>query len=109
HTLMYHWSCEALQLAPAGISKLRDMGCEPLGLRPSRHFIHSLTQSQTAASFEIGARQAGLKLHHLRDATKMIVNDHAVIPDGGPIGFGYPDDTWRFVVFETDCASEPLT
>jgi hypothetical protein len=109
HSRMYYWSCEALQLAPAAISKLSDIGVEAFPNKSDRHFIHTLTQFQTAASFEIGARQAGLKLHLFSSAGKMIVNDHAVYPDGGPIGIGYPDDTWRFVVFETDCASEPLT
>ena len=30
-------------------------------------------------------------------------------PDGGPFGISYPGGLYRFFVFETDCASEPLT
>jgi hypothetical protein len=33
---------------------------------------------------------------------------YRLTPDGPPFGISYRDDTYRFCVFETDCASEPL-
>ena len=33
---------------------------------------------------------------------------HKLVQDGGPFAIG-KEDLYRFVVFETDCASEPLT
>src|SRR5262249_14431693 len=105
HARMYQWVAQALQLAPAGVAKLNDIGFEACGPRPSIHFIHQLTQSQTAASFEVGARLAGLKLHRLPEMPigvsfthkdKTYAN-HKLTPDGGPIGLGYPDGTYSFV------------
>ncbi len=100
---------------PAGVAKLRDLGFEP-SEKSSKQFIHQITESQTAASFEIGARFKNLE--HVRlELTPVAVNfsykgrdykDHHIIPDGGIIGLGYPGDLYRFIIFETDCATEPL-
>ncbi|MGX1412801.1 hypothetical protein [Bradyrhizobium elkanii] len=35
-------------------------------------------------------------------------HNYRLMPDGRPSGITYSDDTYRFCVFETDCASEPL-
>jgi hypothetical protein len=112
---LYQWVPQALQLAPRGVAKLADLGLEASVPKPSQHFIHQLTQSQTAASFEVGARLAKLELYRAH-VTPIPVRFHLkgkgyeynLTPDGGPIGLGW-NDHWRFVVFETDCASEPLT
>jgi len=113
---LYQWCPQALQLTPAGVSKLLELGFEPKQ-RPSKHFIHSITENQTAASLEIGARLHNLE-HVCLDQTPVPVtftwrgktyNNHHLTPDGGPIGLGYGNDIYRFVVFETDCATEPLT
>src|SRR5262249_46741436 len=62
----YQWSRQAYQLTPAGASKLAESGFDAQVPKPSHHFIHQLTVAQTAASFEVGARLAGLKLHLLQ-------------------------------------------
>ena len=113
---MYQWTKQALQLAPAGVAKLADLGVEARTPKPAQHFIHQLTQSQTAASFAVGARLAKLQLYRLPEIPIPVKFFHKgasyeknLTPDGGPIGLGYGNDNWCFVVFETDCASEPLT
>lgn len=112
---IFQWSPQVFHLTPAGISKLRDMGFEP-SERSSKQFIHQITESQTAASFEIGARLKKLE-HVVLPFTPIAVSfsykgrdyrDHHIIPDGGVIGLGYPGGLYRFVIFETDCATEPL-
>ena len=116
----YQWAAQALSLTPKGIAKLDEIGFEPSHREPSKHFIHALTESQTTASFEIGAGLRGLTYVNLRDDGPNNIpvtfsykgktyQDHHLTPDGGPIGLGYGNDIYRFVVFETDCASEPLT
>ena len=35
--------------------------------------------------------------------------DYDLTPDGEPFGINYTNGTYRFCVFETDCASEPLS
>ena len=57
HPRMYQWSAQALHLTNKGIAKLQEIGFEVARREPSIHFIHQLTESQTAASFEIGARE----------------------------------------------------
>lgn len=113
---IYQWTPQVFHLTPAGIARLREEGAEAKD-RGTGHFKHSITQAQTAASFEVGARGSGLE-HVVVDQTSITVtfalkgktyNNHTVLPDGGPIGLGYGNDMWRFVVFETDCATEPLT
>jgi hypothetical protein len=112
---VFQWSPQVFHLTPPGISKLRDMGFEP-SERSSKQFIHQITESQTAASFEVGARAAGLE-HIVLPLTPIPVSfsykgkdyrEHHIIPDGGIIGLGYAGDLYRFMVFETDCATEPL-
>jgi hypothetical protein len=102
------WQCapQAFHLTPKGEAKLRELGFEPKP-RGNGHFIHTLTQGQTSASFEIGARLAGLEYCSL-NGKPIEVNGHKLIPDGGPLELGR-NDYWRYVVFETDCATEPLT
>jgi hypothetical protein len=102
---LWHWAPQAFHLTKAGEAKLQELGIEPRA-RPSNHFLHSVAQSQTSASFEIGAKLKGL--HYVQLAHKpIIVNSQKVIPDGGPVALG-KDDLWRFVFWETDCATEPL-
>lgn len=125
---MYQCSPQALHLTNRGIAKLREIGVEVARREPSIHFLHQLTESQTAASFEIGARERLIPFNEILNSPgmpKAIVEsgDHAIpvafsykgkdykynlTPDGRPFGIAYPDDTYRFFVFETDCASEPL-
>jgi hypothetical protein len=112
----YQWSPQALQLAPRGTALLADLGFEAHTPKPAQHFIHQLTQSQTAASFETGARLARLRFYPVAETPIPVKFSHRskdydfnLTPDGGPIGLGYGEDLFRFVVFETDCASEPLT
>jgi hypothetical protein len=113
---LHQWSCQVLQLTTAGASKLAELGFEAHVPKPSQHFIHQLTAAQTAASFEVGARLTGLEIIRLERASipvqfsfKGETERFNLTPDGGPIALGYGNDNWRFVVFETDCASEPLT
>src|SRR6267378_7636606 len=54
---MYQWAAQALHLTNKGVAKLQEIGFEVAHREPSIHFIHQLTESQTAASFEIGARE----------------------------------------------------
>src|SRR5262245_26918667 len=55
---VYQSTPQALTLARAGAAKLADLGFEVRTPKPSVHFIHQLTESQTAAAFEVGARAA---------------------------------------------------
>lgn len=112
---IHQWSPQVFQLTPAGVAKLLDMGFEP-SEKSSKQFIHQITESQTAVSFEIGARIKNLE-HVVIPITPIAVSfsykrrdyrDHHIIPDGGIIGLGYPNGDHRFMVFETDCATEPL-
>jgi hypothetical protein len=102
---MWQWSPQAFHLTPTGEAHLIEQGFQPVP-RGNGHFIHTLTQSQTAASFEIGCRKFGLE-HVVLDRKAVVVGEHKIIPDGGPIGLG-KNDLWKFILFETDCASEPL-
>jgi hypothetical protein len=125
---LYQWSAQALQLTNKGIAKLQEIGFEVAHREPSIHFIHQLTESQTAASFEIGARDRLIPFSEILTnlSTPEAIResgdhtlpvqfnykgkdyDYKLTPDGRPFGIAYPDDTYRFYVFETDCASEPL-
>jgi hypothetical protein len=129
HPRMYQWAAQALHLTGEGIAKLQEIGFEPAHREPSTSFIHQLTENQTAASFEVGARD---RLVHFSEilaspntpnATKESSEPHTIpvrfkyrgkdynynlTPDGLPFAIAYPNDTYRFCVFETDCASEPL-
>src|SRR6202051_3284554 len=51
---LYHVSPQAFHLTNKGIVKLQEIGFESAHREPSIHFIHQLTESQTAASFETG-------------------------------------------------------
>jgi Winged helix-turn-helix DNA-binding len=108
---IYHWSQKALQLTPAGIAKV---GIEVPAHVTGVHFEHTLTQSQTHASFEVGAKKHGLELYRMPETSIPVEfhyegNHHKynLEPDGG-VGLGHPDGTWAFVLFETDCATEQL-
>jgi hypothetical protein len=112
---LYQWCSQAYQLAPAGIARLNDLGLE-VAPKSTKHFIHSITEAQTSASFEVGAKSAGLE-HVVLEHKSIPVTftwkgqtyeQHKLTPDGGPIGLGYGNDIYRFMVFETDCATEPL-
>jgi hypothetical protein len=125
---LYQWSPQAFHLTNKGIAKLQEFGFETAEREPSIHFIHQLTESQTAASFEIGARERLVPFSEILAAsgTPEAIResgDHSIpvafsykgkdykyklTPDGPPFGIAYPDDEYRFCVFETDCASEPL-
>lgn len=128
HPRMYQWSAQALHLTNKGIAKLQEIGFEVTHREPSIHFIHQLTESQIAASFEIGARERLIPFSEILNSpsTPSAIResgDHSIpvafsrkdknfnyklTPDGRPFGIAYPDDMYRFCVFETDCASEPL-
>jgi hypothetical protein len=129
HPRMYQWASQALHLTPLGTAKLQEIGFEPITPKPSIHFLHQLTENQTAASFEIGARDRLIPFREilLSPSTPKSTResaephtipvsfqyrgkdyDHRLTPDGFPFGISYPNDTYRFCVFETDCASEPL-
>jgi hypothetical protein len=128
HARMYQWSAQALHLTNKGIAKLQEIGFEVSHREPSIHFIHQLTESQTAASFEIGARERLVPFSEVlaSPSTPQAIResgDHSIpvsfsykgkdynynlTPDGQPFAIAYPNDTYRFCVFETDCASEPL-
>lgn len=112
----FQWARQAYHLTNTGIAKLQELGFEPKP-RPHSHFIHTVTESQVAASFEVGAR-AGVLEHIVLDETPIPVtfswkghtyDQHKLTPDIGPIGIGYRNGEYRFVVVEVDCASEPLT
>lgn len=112
---VYQWAPQVFHLTPAGVALLRDQGYEP-SERSSKQFIHQITESQTASSFEIGARLRKLE-HFVLPLTPIAVSfshkgrdyrDHHIIPDGGIIGLGYSNDLYRFIIFETDCATEPV-
>jgi hypothetical protein len=125
---LYQWSPQAFHLTNKGIAKLQEIGLESAHREPSIHFIHQLTESQTAASFEIGAREYLIPFNEIltspstpraiRESGDHTIpvrfnyrgkdHDYKLTPDGRPFGIAYPDDTYRFCVFETDCASEPL-
>jgi hypothetical protein len=111
---IFQWSPQCLHLTPAGEAVLLDRGFEVK--RPSGHFLHHVTQSQTEASFEIGTKAHGLKYEPVQRPNLFVsfslkgksYDNHRVVPDGGPIGIGYADNLYRFVVFETDLATENL-
>src|SRR5258708_2262586 len=126
---LYQWSAQAFHLTSKGIAKLPEIGFEAAQREPSVHVLHQLTESQTAASFEIGARERLIPFNEIltNSSTPKAIResgdhsipvrfnyrgrdyDYKLTPDGRPFGIAYPDDTYRFCVFETDCASEPLT
>lgn len=115
---------KAFQLTKKGVGKLMDMGCDYRLPESSKHFLHQLTESQVAASFEIGARDrllthAQILNHpntpntasnyfpvafHFKDEDYR----YKLKPDIGPIGIKYPSGDYRFLVVEVDLASEPL-
>jgi hypothetical protein len=99
-------SPQAFHLTRKGETVLRELGIEPKK-RGNGHFVHDLAVAQTSASFEVGAKQLGLEYAQL-DTKSIVVNDHKVYPDGGPVGLG-KNEYWRFIVYETDCGTEPLT
>jgi hypothetical protein len=125
---LFQWSAQALHLTNKGLAKLQEIGFEVERREPSIHFIHQLTESQTAASFEIGARERLIPFNEIltNPSTPKAIResgdhtipvkfnykgkdyDYKLTPDGHPFGIAYPDDDYRFCVFETDCASEPL-
>jgi hypothetical protein len=114
-------------LTSKGIAKLKEFDFEPLQREPSVHFLHQLTESQMAASFEIGARDRLIPFNEILQSpsTPEAIREsgeysipaafpykgkqccYNLTPDGGPFAITY-DDRYRFFVFETDCGSEPL-
>ena len=119
---IYQWTSQALQLAPNGIAKLHEIGFEPKTPKASIHFIHQLTESQVGAAFHalpiITFDEILAAPHTPKGAKKSIPvqftlkgkdYDYDLTPDGEPFGIKYRNGTYRFCVFETDCASEPLT
>lgn len=126
---LYQYSAQALHLTPKGIAKLQEIGFEPLHREPSIHFLHQLTENQTAASFEIGARDQLVPFSEILQSptTPRAIKesgdhtipvsftlkgksyDYKLTADGLPFAIAYPSENYRFIVFETDCASEPLT
>lgn len=115
---------KAFQLTNKGVGKLMNMGCDYRLPESSKQFLHQLTESQVAASFEIGAR--GQLVTHAQilsnPNTPQNASDHFPVafhfkgtdykrklkPDIGPIGIKYANGTYRFLVVEVDLASEPL-
>jgi hypothetical protein len=65
---------QAFHLTPRGIAKLAEIGIEVDLPKSSGQFVHRLTESQTALSFELGCRERGLEIIYPADAP-------AVIPD----------------------------
>ena len=119
---VYQYTSQALQLAPNGIAKLREIGFEPKTPKASIHFIHQLTESQVGAAFhclpiitfdEILAAphtpQGAQKAIPVQFSLKGKDYDYDLTPDGQPFGIKYTNGTYRFCAFETDCASEPLS
>src|SRR5262249_240722 len=124
---IYAFAREALQLAGKGVARLAELGYEAQTPKPSIHFIHTITQSQTAASFEEGAKKAGLTLVPFEDVVarqqaKRLMptlpvrftfkgkdHDYELTPDIAPFVLVYPNGSYRCVCVETDCASEPLS
>ena len=119
---IYQWTSQALQLAQNGIAKLYEIGFEPKTPKASIHFIHQLTESQVGAAFHalpiITFDEILAAPHTPKDAKKSIPvqftfkgkdYEYDLTPDGEPFGIKYKNGTYRFCVFETDCASEPLT
>ncbi|MGY3388340.1 hypothetical protein ACVWW6_000931 [Bradyrhizobium sp. USDA 3311] len=115
---------KAFQLTNKGVGKLMGMGCDSRVPEPSKQFLHQLTESQVAASFEIGARERLVTREQILSSpsTPKTAGDHFPVvfqfkgkdykyklkPDIGPIGIKYPNGTYRFLVVEVDLASEPL-
>lgn len=115
---------KAFQLTNKGAGKLMDMGCDYRLPESSKQFLHQLTESQVAASFEIGARERLVTHKQIlgNPNTPKAAGDHfpaafqfkgkdynyKLKPDIGPIGIKYLNGTYRFLVVEVDLASEPL-
>ena len=116
---MYQWSPQALHLTNAGVGKLRELGFEANTPKHAIHFLHALTQNKTAADFEVSFRDRLVPPHEVLGEALPVLpvsfsykgKDYSynLTPDGGPLGISYPNGNYRFIVFETDCASEPLT
>jgi hypothetical protein len=102
---LWQSASQAFHLTPKGEARLLELGFEPKP-RSNSHFVHTLAQSQTSASFEIGAKQKGLEYRQLQ-SKPIIINSHKVIPDGGPVALG-KNGLWRCAFWETDCATEPI-
>jgi hypothetical protein len=103
---VWQTSPQAFHLTKKGETVLLELGIEPKK-RGNGHFVHDLAASQTSASFEVGAKAADLEYVQL-ETKPIVVNQHKIYADGGPVGLG-KDGFWRFVFWETDCATEPLT
>lgn len=101
----WHYGKQAFHLTPKGEAFLAEKGHD-IKARPSKHFLHSVSSSQTSASFELGAKMAGLEYLQL-PMPIITANDHRVIPDGGLVGLGR-NDRWRLVCWETDMGTEPM-
>ncbi|WP_271592210.1 hypothetical protein [Bradyrhizobium sp. CCBAU 65884] len=115
---------KAFQLTQKGVGKLIEMGCDYHLPETSKQFLHQLTESQVAASFEIGARERLIAHKQIlsNPNTPATAGDffpvafhfkgkdyqYKLKPDIGPIGIRYPNGTYRFLVVEVDLASEPL-
>ncbi|WP_035695057.1 replication-relaxation family protein [Bradyrhizobium liaoningense] len=115
---------KAFQLTNKGVGKLMEIGCDYRLPESSKQFLHQLTESQVAASFEIGARERLVTHKQILSSPNTPQKasghfpvafhfkgkdyDYKLKPDVGPLGIKYPNGTYRFLVVEVDLASEPL-
>lgn len=110
---IYQWSPQVFELTDAGAGKI---GVELI--RSNKHFLHTITESQVEASFEIGAR-ARLE----RDVMPSKVSDYSfpvsfnhrnkqwnyrLVPDGRPFAITYQNNLYRFFALEVDLNSEQI-
>lgn len=116
----YQYTLQAFNLTPKGEAFLQDEG---YAFRQVKSSIHQITNSQTTASFQIGARDRLITwddiladAHTPQGALPYIPvdfdfkghhYDKAIRPDSPPFGIRYGDNC-RFFVLETDLGSEPI-
>jgi len=125
---LYQSCAQAFHLTPRGISKLNEIGFEPLLRDSSSHFLHTLTESQLMASFEIGARERLVAFSEIRQspctpngikesgdhslpiafAHRGKQCDYRLTPDGRPFAIEYLNGHYRFFVLEVDLRTEQL-
>ncbi|MGY3406129.1 hypothetical protein ACVWZV_002242 [Bradyrhizobium sp. GM5.1] len=118
---------KALQLTKKGVSKLQEIGFEPITPEPSTHFVHYLTECQVMVSFEIGARERFIPFAEILQSPstpEAIKNtgdhsfpvsfkhkgrqwDYDLTPDARPFAIEYPND-FRFFALEVDLQTENL-
>ncbi|UPJ35865.1 replication-relaxation family protein [Bradyrhizobium sp. 4] len=117
----------AYHLTRKGVAFLQDKDVHVEYREPSIHFIHTLTENQVAASFEIGARNRFISFNDILDSSSTPqrireTRDHSipvkfsyrgkdydrVIPDALPFAISYPNNTYRFYCLEVDLGTEQL-